>query len=95
MSGAHLPAETSGDAGPTARAVQVQALESNLETAKLQNQELLQSNEKMKESMAKMKQDHEDLAKKDTLRFHILLDMFGLQLLQTQEAAETEAVMKQ
>jgi arsenate reductase-like glutaredoxin family protein len=42
----------------------------------------------------RMKTEAADLAKKDTLKYQILLDMFGLQLLQTSNAAEVEAMAK-
>ena len=65
--------------------MQVQKLEAELEQATLEKRDLTEALEmKQKES--------DDQAKKDTLRFNILLDMFGLYLLQSEQASE---VMKE
>lgn len=68
---------------PHHAAVQVLALKSNLQVAQNEKEALEKKLEALKEEMA-------DSAKKEALRFHILLDMFGLQLLQTQPAKEVE-----
>ena len=69
------------------RTIQVMALQTNLEVAKQDKQELEKKLEGLKEEMA-------DSAKKEALRFHILLDMFGLQLLQTQPAKDVEDALR-
>ena len=64
--------------------MQVTALEAALKTVKDEKTELQATMDKMKTEMT-------DTAKRDTLRFQILLDMFGLQLLQSSNAKDVEA----
>ena len=67
--------------------MQVLKLEAMLKLEKSEKEQLQKDLDKVKETAA-------DAAKKDTLRFQILLDMFGLHLLQTAQGEEVEQAVK-